>query len=226
MFHSWSRYTPSDPDARRRHALAQSTWVKQPWIDKGVTDDQLPRRFTERDRTFPYIRDIFDYACKNAEPRDIIIYTNADIGVVSDICFQVAVALQSNQAGYSFRRDLHKKVVAVPSDEDIRQWHHYPGTDLFFFRVEWWKANRTRMPDMIPAREAWDACFRILMTITHPGAQLASLDLCWHERHGGANGYWEAPHNRYTLPGQVHNLHLAKQFMRSCGYNPSQFGVR
>ena len=226
VLHSWSRYQPSDPDAIRRHRLAQSTWAKQPWTDRGVSDDELPRLFTERDRKFPYIRDIFDAACKGQKPGDIIIYTNADIGVVSTLCFQVALALQNIDAGYCFRRDLHKKVVAVPSDSDILQWHHYPGTDLFFFRAAWWNKYRGDMPDMIPAREAWDPCLRVLMTVTNPGQQLAQQDLCWHERHGGGNGYWEQPQNRYTLPGQIYNLRLAKSFMRSKGYNPGDFGIR
>ena len=225
VVHSWSKYQPKDPDAVRRHTIAQSTWTKQPWEDRGVEDNQLPRLFNERGRKFPFIRDIFDHACRGLKPDDIVIYTNADIGVVSNLCFRIALALQPIDAGYSFRRDLHKRVVAVPKDNDILQWHHYPGTDLFFFRVVWWQKYRKDMPELIPAREEWDGCLRVLMTVTHPGAQLAQQNLCWHERHGGS-GYWEQPANRYTLGGQIHNLTLAKRFMRQKGFNPAQFGIR
>jgi len=207
--------------------MARSSWIAQPWIDRGVDDSRLPRLFNERGRTFPYLRDIFDHACRGRKADDIVIYTNADIGVVSNLCFRVAFALQGIHAGYSMRRDLHKQIVAVPPDQDILQWHEYAGTDLFFFRIAWWLEYRSEMPDMIPAREAWDPVLRVLMTDTQPDCQLSIPNLCWHERHGSVNGsYWEDPANRYTLPGQLHNLGLAKQFMVRHGRKPSQFGIR
>lgn len=193
----------------------------------GVDEVHAKRLFNERGRKFPYLKDLFDAACAGRNDDDIVVFTNADIGVVTDACFRIAVALQLADAGYSFRRDLHKQVVAVPKDEDLLFWHQYCGTDLFFFRVGWWRDNKDEMPDMIPAREAWDPVLRVLITDTHePNQQLAVPNLCWHERHGGNNGYWENPANRYTLPGQIHNLRLAKAFMLRHGRKPATFGIR
>ena len=226
IVHAWSLYAPPDADGRRRHAIAQSTWGKQPWIEMPISDGQLPRLFNENGHNFPFIRDLFDAACLGRKADDIIIYTNADIGMVSNACIRIAIQLNLAEAGYAFRRDLHIKVTHVPPDQDILQWHHYPGSDVFFFRVRWWKKHGSQMPDMIPAREAWDPCLRILIDDTNDHPQMALPNLCWHERHGKPSGYWEDPNNRYTLPGQIHNLRLAKSFMLKQGRNPSQFGVR
>lgn len=227
IVHSWSKYELKEADAIRRHSMAQYSWITQPWIDAGIEDRMLPRLFDERGRKFPFLKDIFDYACTDGDDDDIVVYTNADIGVVSNCCFRIAIALQEIAAGYSFRRDLHKHIVALPADDDILQWHQYCGTDMFFFRIGWWKECRKEMPDMIPAREAWDPVLRVLMTDTQPGMQLAINNLCWHERHGGNNGaYWEDPKNRYTLPGQRYNLSLARVFLANRGRNPASFGIR
>ena len=77
---------------------------------------------------------------------------------------------------------------------------------------------------MILAREAWDACLRILVEQTCPNKPLSVSNLCWHVRHGGDN-HWENPRNRYTVAGQKYNLALAKKFILSRGLKPQHFGV-
>lgn len=221
IIHLWSLFSPTDPDAQRRHALAQSTWASQPWRELPVDDATLPRLFDENGRKLPFVRDLFDRAADGGPSTGIVIFTNADIGVVWDAAFRIALALQVNGAGYSFRRDFGR-LSAVPSD--ITQGADYPGTDLFFFRVGWWQKHRAQMPDMLLAREAWDACLRVLIEKTCPNKPLALPNICWHERHGG-NGHWEGAANRYSLPGQLHNLKLAKAALTGWGYNPASFGI-
>ena len=222
--HVISHYEPHDPVVRHRQMLAQSSWADQPWQEIRITDDALPRLFSERMKRLPFIRDLFDLASADCPPEAILLFSNADIGFCSNAAFRVVLALQANDAGYAFRRDLPPRQT-LPTDEEISEGKEYAGTDVFFFRVGWWTQWRERFPDMLIGREAWDACLRVLIEDTNRNKPLAISDLVWHVRHGG-NEYWETPATRYTLPGQLHNLRLARTFLRTCNRNPANFGIR
>lgn len=224
LIHLWSLFTPKDPGAAARHLLARSSWEKQLWSELPIADSELPRLFTEGNKRLPFIRDLFDAATVEADLQDIVVYSNSDIGFCDMAAFRIAFALQANDAGYSFRRDIAPRTT-LPTDEEVASGSEYCGTDVFFFRVHWWKSCRDRFPDLLIAREAWDACLRVLMEATNHEKPLSLPDLCWHVRHSG-NGHWEAPQNRYTLPGQIHNLEHAKAFLKRQGLNPATFGIR
>lgn len=225
LYHVWSRYTPTDAETTRRMALAAASWAKLRWVDRGLTDAELPRVFVEGPRRFPYVRDLFDTGARGLALDDIIIFTNADIGMASQSDVRIALMLQRNEAGYGNRRDFGHRLTELPTEAQIAGAASYCGTDLFFFRVRWWNAFRHEWPDMVLGREAWDACLRVLMEATCDNKPLSMDGLCWHERHGGT-AYWEHPQNRYTLPGQRHNLDLAKKFVRRYGHSPVEFGIR
>lgn len=220
-----SVYRLRDPDTIRRVRLAQSSWRTQPWTLFPVADDVLPRLFTEGHRKFPYFGDLADAAVNGSPDDTIIVYLNADVGVMSDCALKIVTALQINDATYCFRRDAHHKLTTIPGDDEVRHWHLYAGTDLFAFRSNWWRAHRKEWPDLVLGREAWDACLRVLMEATCPVKPVAVVDCCFHERHTG-HGYWETPSLRYSLAGQKHNLKLAKSFVKRFGYRPEQFGIK
>lgn len=223
MIHAYSAYTPKDSEGARRHRVAQESWAGMGWQELPISDMDLPRRFYERGTHLPYIRDLFDYAVTNRDDSDIVVFTNSDIGVASDARFSIAEAHQFNDATYAFRRDFNHKVEKPIPDVDIGRGVHYPGSDLFAFRAGWWRYWRNDYPDLILAREAWDACMRVLVEQTNKNKPISIPNIIWHERH--PNG-WEAGTLRYSLPGQLYNLRLASAWLVLRGYNPAEFGIR
>ncbi len=222
LVHIYSLYEPLDPDARRRLALAKSTWSSQPWTEIPVSDGQLSRLFNEGAKRLPFIADLINVGTKDCDLHDIAVFTNIDTCVASNASVRIALALQTRDVCYAFRRDFGRLDLPVP-DNQISTGADYPGTDLFAFRVGWWKDWWTAYPNLILGRESWDACMRVLMESTEPNKPLALPDLIFHEKHENS---WENLAIRYTLPGQRHNLALAKVFLASRGLNPASFAVR
>jgi hypothetical protein len=203
--------------------VAQCSWANQPWQELAIDDSALPRLFEEGARRLPFLHDLFDLACNKQDSRDIVVFSNSDLCMAPDACVRIVAALQSNDAGYAFRKDVYYRLNRPPSIEEIHQGVDYAGADLFFFRVGWWSKFRKFLPDMLLAREAWDCVMRHLIEETNPNKPLALENICLHERH---NNGWENPNIRYMLKGQIHNLHLAKAFLKQRGINPGNFGIR
>lgn len=153
----------------------------------------------------------------------IVVFSNADLCLAPDACLRIIAALQINNAGYAFRKDAYYPITRPPTMDEIEQGTDYAGADLFFFRARWWAQWRKAMPDMVLAREGWDCILRHLIEETNPHKPLALVNMCLHEKH--PNG-WEDPRIRYTLKGQIHNLALAKAFLKQRGVNPGNFGIR
>lgn len=224
LVHLWSKFQPRDPDTARRQALAVSSWSGQLWTDFPVADESLPRIFDEGSRKLPFIRDLFDYGCSTWNNDDIVLFSNSDIGFAGDASIRVAIACLNHDCGYAFRRDF-PRLLRAPDDATLDSGTPYCGTDVFFFRVGWWSAHRTEMPDMLIGREAWDPCLRTVMEISESGRKLGLDHICWHESHGG-DGHWGQTGKRFTMRGQIHNLKLAKDFMRINNLDPRSFGIR
>ncbi len=140
-----------------------------------------------------------------------------------DACLRIVAEMQRNDAGYGFRKDAYYRIIKPPTQQEIEQGTDYAGADLFFFRCRWWKKWRKECPDLLLAREAWDCIMRHLIEETNPNKPLALVNVCLHERH--ANG-WENPSIRYALAGQIHNLTMAKAFLKQRGINAANFGIR
>lgn len=222
IVHVCSDYKAISPDAVRRHAVARQTWAIQGWHEMLIAETDVPRLFHEPICKLPYIRDLFDIACVKQPDSTIVVFTNHDICVRSDAALRIVVALQSNDAAYSFRRD-HGRFDAPLPDEQAAGGNEYAGCDLFAFRVGWWRCWRHDYPDLLLAREAWDCCLRVLMESTNANKPVSVPDISYHERH--ANG-WESPYVRYTLPGQKHNLRLAYTWLATRGLKPESFAIR
>lgn len=203
--------------------MAQSTWGRQPWLDLPIRDQDLPRLYTEDGGANPYVKDVFNVACKGLADDDILIYTNADIMVRSDCTMQVATTLQSATACYAFRRDFHHRIEKAIPDGDFEKGMAYAGSDLFAFRKIWWDIMNDEMPDMIIGYEAYDPMLRLLADETNPGVKTRIDNIICHERHASM---WEDANNRYTLKGQIKCLALAKQFFATHGVNPATHGIR
>lgn len=181
----------------------------------------MPQLWVEGERKFPFVKGFFDKACFGLADDEIVVYTNADIICRSDCALVLAAALQDSHAVYCFRRDFHRKLLAVPTDPEFVTGTAYAGSDLYAFRVAWWRAYRHDFPEMIFGYEAWDACLRHLIDLTNDG-KTEVRDLICHERHASR---WEQPENRRTLPGQIHCLTQAFHWMVKHGINPAKHGI-
>jgi hypothetical protein len=222
-YHFYTAYLPKDPESQRRHKIAQSTWPKQPWLDLPIRDEDLPRLYREDGGANPYVKDVFDLACKSCTEDDVMIYTNADIMVRSDCVMQIVAALQNATACYAYRRDFHHQITKPVPDTDYEKGMLYAGSDLFAFRKIWWDIMKDEMPDMIIGYEAYDPMLRLLADETNPHSKTRFDNLICHERHGSI---WEKAENRYTLKGQLKCLSMAKQFFSQHGINPAIHGIR
>ena len=220
IYHVYSSYQPKDSGTARRMRLAARTWVNLPWTNLPVGDEQV-RLYRDIKGVVPFVQDILKVGIRDKKDEDIIVFTNADICVSTDCCFKITMALQSVDAVYCFRRDFRNLNVIVP-DAAIKQGHHYCGSDLYAFRVGWWRTYKKEFPDMLLGREAWDAVLRILIEQTHPDQNVTLHNLIYHEKHASV---WENPNNRRTIPSQIHNINLAKEFCYTFGFDPRRIGL-
>jgi hypothetical protein len=218
----YSAFIPPDRESQRRIQVAQLSWVRQSWKELPIQDSELPRLFNENSKRLPYIKDLICFGANKSGDDDILVLTNNDTGVRGDCCLQISAALQNNDAGYCFRKDFYHRMEKPIADEEVYKGMEYPGSDLFFFRVGWWRNYGQCYPDMLLGREAWDCTLRVLIEETNPNKPLAIPNICWHERH--ANG-WEDRSIRYKLAGQLYNLGQARAFFKTRNINPMQFGI-
>jgi len=222
IYHFSTQYEPKDHEAKERQRVAKITWSTQLWTEIPIRDKDLPRMWREEGREFPYIRDIFDFACKQLNDQDIACYSNSDIMVRSDCALAIAERLQETDAAYCFRRDFPNPVSEPIPDDVIERGHDYVGSDLYAFRVAWWKSNRLAMADLIAGLEAWDCIMRYVMDLTNPGKPTVLKNLIAHVRH---DSYWERAENRYRLLGQKYCLKTAAAWLRTHGIDPSSHGI-
>jgi hypothetical protein len=223
MRHIFSQYAVLDPDVRRCMQLAARTWETQNWENYGVPDDSLDRFFKEDGKRIPYVHDVINKGTENLPDSDIAVYTNTDIQVRSDAWLRIAWQMQHTDALYCFRRDFPPKLTHVVPDDDYIKGHDYPGSDLYAFRVGWWRRARKDFPDFLLGYELWDAVLRVFIDETNQGKPTAMRDLIAHEKNGAS--WWEKPENRYRLNGQIHNLQIGVAWLARRGIAAKNFGV-
>lgn len=218
IVHVTSLFDGSKEDARR-NAFARSTWEDAyklgGWVPCHIPDSALPRLFPEGGRKIPYIKDLLDIAASVADDFDWICLTN------SDTCFSSSLhdkLIGTNKPIYAFRRDF-PRLTRKLYDKEIKAGNHYVGIDLFFFPAAWWRTHKDAIPDVLIGREGWDCMFKVLMD--YAGAEGVS-DLIYHETHGS---FWEQPHNRRSLDGQIHNRNLVSTWLRQQGFDPKPHGM-
>lgn len=221
IYHTYSSYTPKNPDTIRRMALAARTWAIQPWIDLPIPE-RAGRVFNDEAGTVPFIKDIIELAILGKKREDILVLTNADICVRTDLVYILVAALQAATAAYSFRRDFGPLNCPLP-DNLIQTGTDYIGCDLFAFRIDWWLRYRDSFPDLLLGRETWDCIMRLLMDMTDGNEKAVIPDLIYHERHPTV---WENHKNRHRLPSQLHNLRLAKQWLNFYQIDYQRFGIK
>lgn len=222
MYHCYCDFATKDPATLQRNRVAKMTWKGQEWQEIPVKESDTPRLWREDGRTFQYIRDVISFAAKKLNPDDILIYTNTDICVRSDCDDVVRNRLNQVDAAYSFRRDFFHDFDAPIPDATIPSGNDYSGSDLYAFRVKWWRDHESEMADLILGGEAWDPCLRRLMHLTQPGKDVVFKNLIYHRKHAS---YWEVPENRTRLLMQKYCITVAREWLLRHGENPSKHGL-
>lgn len=217
LLHVANIYEPKDAQTKRRVSVALDTWKRLyefgQLLPFPVTDTMLGRSSkTELNdtRTLPYLKDMFDWSCRFAQPEDIVIFSNSDVGVVQDLPQRILAHFEcpTRGADFGWRHNFYAPI----DDVMIRVDHGFKdgGVDLVAFKPWWWQKYRDYMPDMIVACEAWDWVMRLLVEEAHPGMGVGMSDLIFHEWHDPIRSTLAG--FRSTNPGQVHNIRLARDF--------------
>lgn len=221
IVHFYSSYSTNDGDTLRRMMVAKMTWKNQKWLERPVLDSELPRMWKEANRSFPYLKDVFELGLRDLPDDAIGVFSNTDTCVVSDCSMRLAADLQSLEAVWGHRRDFYHPFTKPIPDQDVPKGQLYPGIDLFAFRVRWWRDYSHEFPDLLLGMEGWDPCMMTLMIQTQDGKDCEVKDYCWHEKHAS---FWES--NRYSLMAQRWNLKNEIPWLASLGVDPNQFGMR
>jgi hypothetical protein len=213
-------------ESARRNRVARGTWNAASvlgWREEiGLRLEDMPRTFDDGDRRLCFVKELIDaaYSRCNNEKQDAIMLCNTDTCLSLDFYKHACNLLAAYPAFCGPRRDFGRlEGPLIPSQ--VIQGHDYNGTDLFIFRPEWWKQNRSIFPDMVLGGEAWDCIMREMMK----KQKLPFVrNLIYHERHASR---WEQPKNIRSLPMQKHNIRLAIEALTklNIGWRPGMFGV-
>ena len=212
-----SVYDPQDEETREKQRIAQESWgwhfATADFIDCPVVSEGLPK-----------IRDLLDEGCRMALPEDIVVYGNADCGLATH-AFERIVAGVARGNGVTCLG--HHVIEPVPGRlyKDLTNLKQPGGIDMVAMTPAWWRIHREKMPDMLIAREAWDAVFAVLAEEWADGVALDktsnselwhtskahTANVCWHKDHFSP---WQMdrmePKNRY-------NRDLARAFFAERG---------
>lgn len=194
-------------------------------IELSATDADLPRMFRRPNKgNLPYLRDLIDFGCKFAQPEDVVLYCNDDIGLTVDAPSRILAGIERGRGvAVCPRRRVFEPRALMRS---VRNCILDGGVDAAAVTPAWWAANRDKVPDMLIGVEGWDTSFRVLAEewadggpprdrlVTDPHEWLHSRayvdDVCWHKHHVSR---WQR--ERRTGKGDGagrHNRKLFKEF--------------
>jgi len=207
IIHVYQRTPWAKDEEKRRNNVATKTWEGIGWVDLGLDDNCFVRNASnvipDETKDIPMIKDMLRMACIGREDKDVIILTNSDTCVASNVIERLA----GNLPAYSFRNDFERLDEPLTNDE-IYLGKKYAGCDLFVMRVGWWRRNHSLFPDMVLGRHSWDRIMRELFKIAG-GREIPNL--IYHERHPSA---WENPANLNNDASNLRNAKLAREWLQ------------
>ena len=232
IIHTTSIHESNNLDSNRRNEFAQKTWLKLYESSKIIPANIYCKSNSEE---IPRIKDIFDHAYSLCESEDdIIMYTNSDICLTSDIYEKITESCKKWNCTFSFRKDFNFELEREMTKEEIRltRWsggNETPtGADLFAVTKSWWEKWRDYIPnEQVIGRPTWDWVFRITMgksiegdivfsqTFEEQGTICETPDISYHETH---NSYWERPENLLDKDS-IKNTRIAYYWMKEKSNN-------
>ena len=205
IVHVYSRLPYATGDEKRRNDLAKSTW-NVGWVDCGLDDNCFVRNsantIPNQKKEIPMIKEMIKLACCGRKDSDIVVITNTDICVTTDIIQKIRNA----PLGYAFRHDYKYLDNVIPDDQIAGD--KYPGCDLFTIPVGWWRRNHHLYPDMVIGRHSWDRIMRELIKLAK-GQEIERA--IYHERH---DSMWERTENINSDLCNLRNAKLAREWLQ------------
>jgi hypothetical protein len=232
IIHTSSIHNNGELDSNRRNQFAYNTWQKLYESSKIIPAIIYCKKESEE---IPCIKDIFDYAYSLCESDDdIIMYTNSDICLTSDVYEKVSDSCKKWNCTFSFRKDFNFELIKEMTKEEVKltRWsggNETPtGADLFAVTKSWWENWRDYIPnDQVIGRPTWDWVFRITMgksiegdivfsqTFEEQGAICETPNISYHETH---NSYWDRPENLLD-EDNIKNTRIAYYWMKEKSNN-------
>jgi len=207
IIHVYQRMPWATGKEKRRNEIAAKTWDKVGWVDLGLDDSCFVRNSSNvipnETKNIPMIKDMLRMACIGRNDKDVLVLTNSDTCVSSNLLEKLC----GQMPAYAYRRDFDNIDKPI-SDDNICLGKMYAGSDLFVFRVGWWRRNHALFPDMVLGRHSWDRILRQLIKLSE-GREIENC--IYHERHPSA---WENPRNLNNDLSNLRNAKLARQWLQ------------
>ena len=223
-------YPAKDEDEGRRFRNARFSWDllfgQFQMIELPVRDLRRSGKDVGDVYQTPFIRDLLDAGAELAMPEDIIVYSNADIGLTSEARERLLAGVDRGRGVAICPRRVLTNPKAGRVYRTVRNCKADGGMDVIAMTPAWWDHHRYVMPDMLAGREAWDLCMRTLAEEWADGGGLHDFmtiqpeewwrsraycdDVCWHEPH---DSHWKM--DRKDNAGGAYNRQLARQFFES-----------
>jgi len=204
IVHVYSRLPNAAGEEKRRNDLAASTW-NVGWVDCGLDDNCFVRHsansIPNQKKEIPMIKEMIKFACCGRKDTDIVVITNTDICVTTDIIEKIRKA----PLGYAFRHDYKYLDKIIPDDQIAGD--KYPGCDLFTIPVGWWRRNHHLYPDMVIGRHSWDRIMRELIKLAK-GQEIEKA--IYHQRH---DSMWEQTEHINSDLCNLRNGRLAREWL-------------
>lgn len=206
IIHVYQRTPWATGEEKRRNEVAAKSWEGIGWVDCGLDDNCFVRTAAEmvsdETKRIPMIKDMLRLACVGRDDSDVLILTNTDTCIATNVIQRIQGILPA----YAYRNDF--KFLKKPiSHLDIATGEKYAGCDFFAMRVGWWRKNHELFPDMILGRHSWDRVLRELYKLAG-GREIENL--IYHERHPSG---WEDQRNLNRDPSNLRNCLLARDWL-------------
>lgn len=216
--HFITSYDKTDEDAMRRIKFAVDTRENENSYSKRWNFMEFPDELLEKrnsmslgdSKKLPFIKDMIDYACKDAADYDIIMICNADICFTPGITGWILHEVERHGAVFFHKSNFNKLTFHLINEDQVSRGHYYVGSDAFAFSKEWWDKNRDVCFDVIFGREAWDMLFRNM--VRRAGGVNIPLAL-YHEAHPAK---WLSP-TIHKNGATEYNLTLGKKWLNTYG---------
>jgi hypothetical protein len=227
LWHVVERHKTDDAEAARRTAQAERSWLDL-YQRKQMKPCHLWRYLRSSEsvgdpRGLPFLKDVLAGGLTKARKHDIIVLTNDDTILHSDIRNVILNKLATTGACASFRlnfpRNQYPKLTTEPLQLRLR-YKSDLGRDLFAFRSSWLRDNWHQIPDFLLGELEWDLILdflirklaRIITTKENRTEVIPEVELergyVLHEMH--CRG-WMSPEVA-TSKGKAWNRELSKKY--------------
>lgn len=232
IVHVVPRFHPKNSDTQRRIVAAEASWstlyssgIVRPlhiWNNKRDSS-----RIGDNRRT-PFLKDLLVSAIESTTPREFVMLTNDDDILHPDLTWHLLDTLIDEPAVCAFRQSFHHGKcpdLSVHRDFFPDEPHDW-GRDLFAFRREWLINHLDTIPDYVMGSSDWDSTLATIIRLSKgiattrdtwvtrdPRCELPT-GFVYHEFHQAA---WSTPVARQTLPGNLYNRKLTKEFIAKHG---------